>query len=111
MTPLELRISEAVTSSTLTYAEIARQANVERTAVGKWAKTGKITINNFVKLCQVVDIDPMDILFGEKYQEFSSKNLKGVSNSQRLLIDKILEIDRDDDSLALLYQLLVKMVS
>ena len=112
MTPLELRISEAVTSSKLTYTEIARRANVERTAVGKWAKTGKITVNNFVKLCQVIDIDPMSVLFGKEYEEFSSQNLQGVRNSQRLLIEKILELDsNDDDSLTLLYQLLIKMTS
>ena len=112
MTPLELRISEAVTSSGLTYTEIARRANVERTAVGKWARTGKITVNNFVKLCQAIDLDPVTILFGDAYEEFSSNQLQGIRNSQRLLIEKILELDsREDEALTLIYQVLMKLTS
>ncbi|CAH1525864.1 conserved hypothetical protein [Vibrio owensii] len=110
MTPLELRISEAVSSSKLTHTEIAKRSNVDRTAVGKWARTGKITVNNFVKLCQAIEVDPLEILFGREYEEFATQKLQGVRSSQKLLIEKILELDSSDDEvLSLLHQVLVKM--
>ena len=101
MTPLELRISEAVRSSELTYTEIARRTNVERTAVGKWAKTGKITVNNFVKLCDSIEVEPLSVLFGNEYEEFSTVGLQGVRHAQRLLIDKILEFTKEEDDVLL----------
>ncbi|ANS88171.1 helix-turn-helix transcriptional regulator (plasmid) [Vibrio scophthalmi] len=97
MTPLELRISDAIRSSGLTYTEIARRTDVERTAVGKWAKTGKITVNNFVKLCSAINVSPMNVLFGLEYEEVSSVALQGVSQNQKLLIEKILTFSKDDD--------------
>ncbi len=99
MTPLELRISDVVKSSELTYTEIAHRTGVERTAVGKWAKTGKITVNNFTKLCTVLNVNPMNVLFGLEYEDVSTVALQGVTKNQKSVIEKVLMFSKNDDDI------------
>jgi DNA-binding Xre family transcriptional regulator len=109
MEPLDLRISELIKNSELSYGEIARQCGVDRAAVSRWVKTGKITTQNFAKLCITLKLDANDVLFGKEYEDF--KNLhrsKGVRSSQKELIERILLVKESNDEILILINTLLE---
>lgn len=111
MEPLDLRISELIKNSDLSYGEIARQCSVDRAAVSRWGKTGKMTTENFAKLCIILNLDANEVLFGEQYESYKQfKSSKGIRLIQQELIEKILsEKESNDDFLNLLNKLLERL--
>ncbi|WP_419208197.1 helix-turn-helix domain-containing protein (plasmid) [Photobacterium leiognathi subsp. mandapamensis] len=100
MTSIELRVAEAVKNSHLTYSEIARQTGAESSAVSKWAKTGKISVNYLAKLCLVLEIDPRYFLYNNHEVIFKGRVLINdfdriidvVNKSQERLLNELKEI-------------------
>lgn len=64
MSPIEKRISDIVKNSDLSHSEIARRTGTSRSAVGRWEKDGKISVENLPKICSVLGIDTQYVLFG-----------------------------------------------
>ena len=62
MTKIELAIIEAIRKSGLSNYEIAKSLNVSRSLVGRWAKTGKISVENLGGLCSLLNIDSNQLL-------------------------------------------------
>jgi transcriptional regulator with XRE-family HTH domain len=92
MSPTEKRISEIIKDSGLTYSELARRVNVERSAVGKWVKTGKMSIDNFASLCSELSIDPNYLLYGlesKNYPNTVMVQLDVVINNLKEQIDHL----------------------
>ncbi|MEC6817189.1 hypothetical protein VXS05_19425 [Photobacterium toruni] len=93
---IERRISQLILGSELEYVEIAKLCGVERSTVGKWAKTGKITLHNFSRLCSVLNVDIEHIL-----------NLKKEPDDELILLsDKIKKLNKNDPRIALIKMLL-----
>lgn len=64
MTAIETRIRDAVVNSGLNQSELARRTGATRTATRRWQKTGQISVNYLPKLCQALDVDINDLIFG-----------------------------------------------
>ncbi|CAK3644062.1 XRE family transcriptional regulator [Vibrio sp. 10N.222.54.A1] len=62
MTKIELAIVETINKSGLSNYEIAKNLNVSRSLVGRWAKTGKISVENLGGLCSLLGIDANQLL-------------------------------------------------
>lgn len=93
---IEYKIRDLILRSDLDYVEIARRCGVERSTVGKWAKTGKITLHNFSRLCIVLNVDVECVL-----------NIKKKPNSELLtLIDKIKKLNSNDPRIILIKMIL-----
>ncbi|MFM2666589.1 hypothetical protein AAFX24_17295 [Vibrio mediterranei] len=54
---IEEHVIHALKKTALPKSEIARQCNVTRGSVQHWSRTGKISKQNLLKLCQVLSID------------------------------------------------------
>jgi transcriptional regulator with XRE-family HTH domain len=95
MTSIELRVSEAVKNSHLTYSEIARQTGAESSAVSKWAKTGKISVIYLAKLCTALSINPSLILYGEVIEDSFDDHNRELFSLQRKAIYKIRHLKKE----------------
>lgn len=69
MSPIEKRISDIVKNSDLSHSEIARRTGISRSAVGRWEKDGKISVDNLPKLCSVLGVDIQYVIFGGSLSE------------------------------------------
>ncbi|WP_138956505.1 helix-turn-helix domain-containing protein [Vibrio ichthyoenteri] len=98
MCVIEDKIKSVIIRSDLDYTEIAKRCGVERSAVGKWAKTGKISLQNFAKLCSVFNLDPNEILN-------LRKNASSVSEVAKLT-NRINKLDDLDPRISIVNMLL-----
>ncbi len=62
MTRIELAIITAIRNSGLSNYQIAKQLDVSRSLVGRWASTGKISVEKLGPLCELLNIDANQIL-------------------------------------------------
>ena len=76
MSPIEKRVSELVKNSDISHSEIARRIGVSRSAVGRWERDGKISIDNLVKLCSILSVEVQYVLLGGASENILSLQLK-----------------------------------
>ncbi|WP_299144468.1 XRE family transcriptional regulator [uncultured Vibrio sp.] len=62
MTKIELAVVETIRNSGLSNYEIAKSLNISRSLVGRWAKTGRISVENLSVLCAFLQIDANRLL-------------------------------------------------
>ncbi|MGR5465257.1 helix-turn-helix domain-containing protein [Photobacterium damselae] len=99
MCELDNKIKKIIINSGLDYADIARKCGVERSTVGKWAKNGKISLQNFSRLCEIMNLDAEDILNLKRKPKTPSEKVE-------LLNKKMCELSIDDPRIELINMLL-----
>lgn len=59
---IQQRLRNVISASGLSNSEIARRCNVSRGSVGKWLKSGNISKESLLLLCETLNIELSDIL-------------------------------------------------
>ncbi|EJV0278493.1 TPA: helix-turn-helix domain-containing protein [Vibrio parahaemolyticus] len=62
MTQIEQAIVMAIKHSGLSNYQIANKLGISRSLVGRWANTGKISVEKLGPLCELLNIDANQIL-------------------------------------------------
>ncbi|GIU42782.1 hypothetical protein TUM4438_10140 [Shewanella sairae] len=93
MTPTEKRISDAIKACGLSNTELAKRVNVERTSIGKWIQTGRLSVENLANLCSVLNIDPKYFMYEDEntalYSNVFKNELEDIISTQLLLLEKL----------------------
>ncbi len=93
MTPVEAAIIQAIENSGLSNYEIANRLNVSRSLVGRWRKTGKISVEKLGELCVLVNVDANRLLCITYIEEQNLPSLK------REVIQLIRQLPKEEDYL------------
>lgn len=80
---IESKIIDLLKETSLSKSEIARFCGVTRGSVQYWARSGKVSKNNLVKLCTILNQDVNSIL-----------DIEGTTNSLRPLQEKAIKLIR-----------------
>lgn len=93
MTLIEQTIINAIESSGFSNYEIANRLNVSRSLVGRWRKTGKISVEKLGCLCELLDLDANKLL------KVSYKHEKELSPLKQELIQLVRHHSEESDYL------------
>ncbi len=95
MTRIEKAIVAAIQTSGFSNYEIANRLDVSRSLVGRWANTGKISVEKLGALCRLLDIDANELL-----HSFPSSDHE-LSTLQQEVIQLVRHLPENDHHLLL----------
>ncbi|WP_394213456.1 hypothetical protein [Enterovibrio calviensis] len=96
MTDFEQRLIDVIDELDLSPSQISRDIDVGRAAVGKWAKTGKISVESLIQFTTFYNLNPEFILLGKR----------DISDKQQQCIEIIKSLESDDMRLDIILKIL-----
>ncbi|AQG98569.1 hypothetical protein A9R05_06775 [Burkholderia sp. KK1] len=79
----------------LSKSEFARRCEVSAPTVNDWENGDikKLEASNLLKICQVLDVDPWWMMFGDESKTSKKKDFRPVSNEAERLIQCVIRFD------------------
>ncbi|WP_258106029.1 helix-turn-helix domain-containing protein [Vibrio jasicida] len=90
MTQIELAIIAVIKNSGLSNYQIANELGVSRSLVGRWARTGKISVEKLGPLCKLLNVDANQVL------QISYRNERELPKIKQEIIQFIRQLPEED---------------